>query len=94
VNYSSEICRNNAFHLPATLTKTKLHHETPDYLAYSSNILEFTSKTECIMGITEIISTTTIFFLVMDPRGNIPIFVSVMKDVDPARKLKFTFWIS
>ena len=43
------------------------------------------------MNITEIISTTTIFFLIMDPLGNIPIFMSVMKDVDPARKLKITF---
>ncbi|MDE0990970.1 MAG: hypothetical protein OSA83_17285 [Pseudomonadales bacterium] len=40
---------------------------------------------------TEIISTTTIFFLIMDPLGNIPLFMSVMKDVDPARKLKITF---
>lgn len=43
------------------------------------------------MNITEIISTTTIFFLIMDPLGNIPLFMSVMKDVDPARKLKITF---
>lgn len=43
------------------------------------------------MNITEIISTTTIFFLIMDPLGNIPIFMSVMKDVDPARRLKITF---
>lgn len=43
------------------------------------------------MNMTEIISTTTIFFLIMDPLGNIPIFMSVMKDVDPARKLKITF---
>ena len=27
----------------------------------------------------------------MDPLGNIPLFMSVMKDVDPARKLKITF---
>lgn len=43
------------------------------------------------MNITEIISTTTIFFLIMDPLGNIPIFMSVMKDVAPDRKLKVTF---
>jgi multiple antibiotic resistance protein len=43
------------------------------------------------MNITEIISTTTIFFLIMDPLGNIPIFMSVMKDVDPSRRLKITF---
>ena len=43
------------------------------------------------MNITEIIGTTTIFFLIMDPLGNIPIFMSVMKDVDPARRLKITF---
>ena len=42
------------------------------------------------MNITEIISTTTIFFLIMDPLGNIPLFMSVMKNVDPARKLRVT----
>lgn len=45
----------------------------------------------CPMNITEIISTTTIFFLIMDPLGNIPIFMSVMKKVDPSRRLKLTF---
>ncbi len=43
------------------------------------------------MNITEIISTTTIFFLIMDPLGNIPIFMSVMKGVAPAYRLKITF---
>ena len=43
------------------------------------------------MNITEIISTTTIFFLIMDPLGNIPLFMSVMKNVNPARKLRVTF---
>jgi small neutral amino acid transporter SnatA (MarC family) len=36
------------------------------------------------MNITEIISATTIFLLIMDPLGNIPLFMSVKKDVDPA----------
>jgi multiple antibiotic resistance protein len=43
------------------------------------------------MNITEIISTTTIFFLIMDPLGNIPIFMSVMKKVAPSRRLQLTF---
>ena len=43
------------------------------------------------MNITEIISATTIFLLIMDPLGNIPLFMSVKKDIDPARKLKITF---
>lgn len=36
----------------------------------------------------EIIATTLVFFLIMDPLGNIPLFLSVLKDVDPQRHLK------
>lgn len=43
------------------------------------------------MTINEIISTTVIFFLIMDPLGNVPLFLSVMKTVPPERKLKVTF---
>ena len=43
------------------------------------------------MTYTEIISTTIIFFLIMDPLGNIPLFLSVLKNVDGGRKLKVTF---
>ena len=43
------------------------------------------------MDVTEIISTTIIFFLIMDPLGNIPLFLSVLKTVDEPRRLKVTF---
>ena len=33
----------------------------------------------------EIISAATLLFLVMDPLGNIPIFLSVLEDVAPER---------
>lgn len=36
----------------------------------------------------EIIAAATLLFLVMDPLGNIPIFLSVLDDVDPARRTK------
>ncbi len=42
------------------------------------------------MNLMEIISTTMIFFLIMDPLGNAPLFLSVLKDVDPDRHLKIT----
>ena len=34
----------------------------------------------------EIISAATLLFLVMDPLGNIPIFLSVLEDVAPERR--------
>ena len=43
------------------------------------------------MATIDIISTTIIFFLIMDPLGNIPLFLSVLKDVDEERRLKVTF---
>lgn len=43
------------------------------------------------MDTSEIISTTMIFFLIMDPLGNIPLFISVLKNVEPERRLKVTF---
>lgn len=43
------------------------------------------------MDLTTIISTTTIFFLIMDPLGNVPLFLSVMKHVPNKRKLQVTF---
>ena len=36
----------------------------------------------------EIISAATLLFLVMDPLGNIPIFLSVLEDVEPARRTR------
>lgn len=39
----------------------------------------------------EIVSITLVFFLIMDPLGNVPLFLSVLKDVNPARHLMITF---
>ena len=39
----------------------------------------------------EIISTALVFFLIMDPLGNIPLFLAVLKDVDSSRQLKIIF---
>ena len=36
----------------------------------------------------EIISTTLVFFLIMDPLGNVPLFMSVLKSVPPERHLR------
>ena len=36
----------------------------------------------------EILSAATLLFLVMDPLGNIPIFLSVLEDVDPKRRTR------
>src|SRR5210317_1966141 len=36
----------------------------------------------------EIISAATLLFLVMDPLGNIPIFLSVLEDVAPERRTR------
>ena len=36
----------------------------------------------------EIVSAATLLFLVMDPLGNIPIFLSVLDDVEPARRTR------
>lgn len=34
----------------------------------------------------ELFSTAILLFLIMDPLGNIPVFLAVLKDVDPARR--------
>jgi multiple antibiotic resistance protein len=39
----------------------------------------------------EIISTALVFFLIMDPLGNIPLFLAVLKDVDAKRHLWIIF---
>jgi MarC family membrane protein len=36
----------------------------------------------------DILSAATLLFLVMDPLGNIPIFLSVLEDVEPARRTR------
>ena len=36
----------------------------------------------------EIISAATLLFLVMDPLGNIPVFLSVLEDVAPERRMR------
>lgn len=35
---------------------------------------------------TEMISATILLFLIMDPLGNLPIFMSVLKHLDPKRR--------
>lgn len=40
------------------------------------------------MQIEQILSSAVVLFLVMDPLGNIPIFLSVLADVDPKRRWK------
>ena len=40
------------------------------------------------MNFHQILSSATILFLVMDPLGNIPLFLSILKNVDPARRRK------
>lgn len=40
------------------------------------------------MNIEQILSSAVILFLVMDPLGNIPIFLSILQDVDPKRRWK------
>ena len=42
------------------------------------------------MNTTEMISTTMIFFLIMDPLGNIPLFLSVLKNVEAEKRFKIT----
>ncbi|HKI75519.1 MAG TPA: YhgN family NAAT transporter [Pseudomonadales bacterium] len=37
-----------------------------------------------------IISTTLVFFLIMDPLGNVPVFLAVLKDVNPERHFRIT----
>ena len=36
----------------------------------------------------DIISAATLLFLVMDPLGNIPVFLSVLDDVEPGRRTR------
>lgn len=38
----------------------------------------------------EIVSATLVFFLIMDPLGNVPLFLAVLKDVNPARHFAIT----
>ncbi len=40
------------------------------------------------MDLHQVFSSATILFLVMDPLGNIPLFLSLLKKVDPARRRK------
>lgn len=45
----------------------------------------------------ELFSTAILLFLIMDPLGNIPIFLAVLKDVPPARRaivLRRELWIA
>ena len=35
---------------------------------------------------TEMISATVLLFLIMDPLGNLPIFMSVLKHLEPRRR--------
>ncbi len=44
-----------------------------------------------LTDLTAIISTTVVFFLIMDPLGNIPLFLSVLKHVEAPRRLPITF---
>lgn len=36
----------------------------------------------------DIVSAATLLFLVMDPLGNVPIFLSILDNVDPARRMR------
>ncbi len=38
----------------------------------------------------EILSATVVFFLIMDPLGNVPLFLSVLRNVDREKHLKIT----
>jgi len=38
-----------------------------------------------------IISSAVVLFLVMDPLGNIPIFLSILKDIKPKKKMENNF---
>ncbi|XOV88045.1 MAG: MarC family protein [Pseudomonadota bacterium] len=40
--------------------------------------------------VMDIVSMTLVFFLIMDPLGNVPLFMSVLKDIPPARHLQIT----
>lgn len=42
------------------------------------------------MSIEAIVSTALVFFLIMDPLGNIPLFLAVLKQVEPARRMAIT----
>lgn len=46
------------------------------------------SRAEPIL--TEIFSAAVVFFLIMDPLGNVPLFMSVLNKVDPQRHLRIT----
>jgi multiple antibiotic resistance protein len=42
------------------------------------------------MNIEAIVSTALVFFLIMDPLGNIPLFLAILKQVEPARRMTIT----
>ncbi len=42
------------------------------------------------MSLMEIISTTMVFFLIMDPLGNIPLFMAVLKNVASEKHFRIT----
>ena len=42
------------------------------------------------MSMMDIASTTLVFFLIMDPLGNVPLFLSALKNVEARRKLRVT----
>ncbi len=35
----------------------------------------------------DLVSATLLLFLIMDPLGNVPIFLSILKDIEPRRRL-------
>ncbi len=37
---------------------------------------------------TEILATATMLWLIMDPLGNLPVIISILKDIDPAKHKK------
>ncbi len=42
------------------------------------------------IAMLDIINTAVVFFLIMDPLGNVPLFLAVLKDVDATRHLRIT----
>ncbi len=40
---------------------------------------------------TDLLSATILLFLIMDPLGNVPIFLSILKQVEPRRRLVIIF---
>ena len=46
---------------------------------------------ESMSPIVQLLSTAFALFLLMDPIGNVPIFISLLKDIDPKRQQKIIF---